>query len=358
MRIKSFIASTIQEALSKIKSEMGESPIILDTRNINDEDIKGKTGQSLVEIVAAENFAEKVCYKEKDSDSGCDENREINNGEVDNDEESFSFHQETDLLDDEWPETCKEWYSLLCEQQVESRYAKILIGEMLAELEIEELGRKDLQRQKIKEIMVRRIKIFPSCHSKDKTNRTMVFIGATGVGKTTTISKLATETRLSSGNEIVLISIEDDCVEKLNKIARVIGAAVAVVTTPQELRLVKDEFRGSSHIFIETPGVSCKDNSKLLAIKEYMNTIPNSEIHLVLDATTRLKDIHTLIEEPLLFPIHSLLFTKVDEADAYGALLNVVMKSKIPVSYIAGGKGLSEDINPATANTIAEMILN
>ena len=358
MRIKSFIASTIQEALSKIKNEMGESPIILETRHINDEDIKGKAGQNLVEIVAAENCAEKVRYKEELSDSRFDENREANNEEVDNEEDGFSFQQQSELLEEEWPETCKDWYSLLCEQQVESRYAKILITEMLDELDIDEFGRKELQRQKIKEVMVRRIRIFPFCRSEDTTNKTMVFIGATGVGKTTTISKLATETRLSSGNEIVLISIEDDCVEKLNKIAKVVGAAVAVVTTPQELRMVKDEFRNSSHIFIETPGVSCNDNSKLLAIKEYMNTIPNSEIHLVLDATTRLKDIHSLIEKPLLFPIHSLLFTKVDETDAYGALLNVVMMSNIPISYIADGKRLSADIKPATANTIAEMILN
>ncbi|GJQ58256.1 MAG: hypothetical protein D8M57_02790 [Candidatus Scalindua sp. AMX11] len=355
MRIKSFVASTVQEALSNIKEEMGESSIILETRNISDDDIKSESGQNLVEIVAAEIFAEKeVGNGEERKEEGCFcEEKHSLEGDPDG-----HLGQEITSLEVEWPESCKEWFSLLCKQQVESVDAKILVSEMLSELDKENIESIDEQREKIKEIITRKIKIYPLETFQEETNKTKVFIGASGIGKTTTLSKLARKTRLYSGNEIVLISIENDSVEKMNSVATEIGAVVAVVTTPQELKTVQDEFRRSTHMFIEMPGIGGNDNKKLLALREYINAIPNSEIHLVLNATTRLKDISTLVFDQEFVPIHGLLFTKTDEADTFGTLLTVIMRSEIPVSYIANGNTHSGDIKPATANMIAEMILN
>ncbi|MDR4505525.1 MAG: DEAD/DEAH box helicase family protein [Candidatus Scalindua sp.] len=348
MRIKSFVAFSVEEALSDIKKEMGETSIILETRNIGDDDIKAKPGQKLVEIVAAQISTGKENGKrEERKENGC----------FNEEEHRFPLEQENSFSEVEWPQVCNELFSLLCEQQVERQNAKVLITEMMNELDGENLDSIDVQREKIKEIIIRKIKISRSNSLKDKTNKPMVFIGATGTGKTTVMSKLARKARLHSGNEILLISIENDCVETLNSVAMEIGAAVAVVATPQELMLVQDEFRRSTHLFIETPGTGGNDKRRLLALSEYTNAIPNSEIHLVLNATTRLKDITPLIVEQKLIPIHGLIFTKIDESDTFGSLLNVVMKSDIPVSYIAGGKRVSGDIKPATADRIAEMIL-
>ncbi len=356
MRIKSFIASSVQEALSNIKKEMGESSIILETRNIEDDDVKAQPGQDLVEIVAAEMLADK----------------EKSEGGEGNEESCFSVYEHTpeeqqqhlpkqdmsDCFDIEWPEAGKEWFLLLCEQQVECEIAKVLIKEMLGELDNENLERLDVQREKMKEIIIRKIESLPSENFIEMTNKPMVFIGASGTGKTTTLSKLARNVRSYSGNEILLISIENDYVEKLNRVAMEIGATVVVVKTPQELRIVQDEFRNSTHIFIEAPGMGYKDNKSLLALRKYMDVIPNSAVQLVLNTTTRLKDISPLVDEKSRISIHGILFTKMDEASTFGALLNMVMKSERPVSYISHETKLSGDMMPVTANMIAELIIN
>lgn len=354
MRIKSFVAFSVEEALSDIKKEMGESSIILETRNIGDDDIKAKPGQNLVEIVAAEILTE----KKSGNGEVKKEKWDLTGEHYHEGEQRFALEHKSSLLNVEWPEAGNEWFSLLCEQQVENENAKVLVTEMLIELDKGNLKSVDVQREKMKEILIQKIKIHHWHPLIEKVNRPMVFIGASGIGKTTIMSKLAKDTRLYSRNEIVLISIENDCVEKLNSVAMEIGAAVAVVSTPQELRIVQGEFRRSTHVFVESPGIVCNDPKKLLAFSEYINAIPNSEIHLILNATTRLKDILSLIDEQNLIPIHGLCFTKIDEANTFGNLINVVMKSEVPVSYISEGNGVSGTIKPATANMVAEMILN
>ncbi|MCP5007693.1 MAG: hypothetical protein GY941_27725, partial [Planctomycetes bacterium] len=273
-------------------------------------------------------------------------------------ERPLSPEQKSGFPDDDWPEASKELFLMLCAQQVESEYARVIIVEMLSELNSESLENMIVQREKIREIITRKIKISYPKPLNERTNNPMVFIGASGIGKTTAMSKLAREARLYSGNEILLISIENDCVEKLNSIAREIGAAVAVVANPEELRTVHDEFKNSAHVFVETTVTRGNDNGKFQELMEYMKVIPDFESNLVLDATTRLKDISNIIAERKRVPVHGLLFTKIDEADTFGALLNVAMKSGIPVSYIAKGNRLSGGIKPATANMIAELIFN
>jgi flagellar biosynthesis protein FlhF len=178
MRIKSFVASSVQEALSNIKKEMGESSIILETRNIGDDDIKSESGQNLVEIVAAENVEEKEIGKgEEIKEEGCFSKEE----HFPEDDPYGHLRQEISSLNVEWSESCKEWFSLLCEQQVESEDAKVLITEILNELDKESIQSIDDQREKIQEIVVRNIKTYPLETLKEEENKLKVFVGASGI---------------------------------------------------------------------------------------------------------------------------------------------------------------------------------
>ena len=340
MKIKSFIAPTMQEALKNVKKEMGDSPLILEARDIEEGDIKSVAGQKLVEIVAAENLIEQDISEE-----------------LENNDCSSVFSKADRDLENDLPETIKALSDRLSAQQVEEEHAEILTRETLCDLSKEDFGKMDLQHQMIRERFISKIKIPASDLANGKTHKAMVFVGGSGVGKTTTISKLALNAKAHSDKDILLIKTKDDADEKLYKLADVIGATVWVVTTRQELRMIIDEFESTSLIFIDTPGVNHLNDVELLGLKEYIHDIPNLETHLVVSATTRFVDVINTVKNYAVIPVQRLLFTKVDETDIYGTLFSVAMATKIPLSYITDGQEMQSNVRPVTGSMIAEMIL-
>ncbi|MCP4268153.1 MAG: hypothetical protein GY777_21695 [Candidatus Brocadiaceae bacterium] len=428
MRIKSFIASTVQEALASVRREMGDSSIILETRNIEEGDLKSRCGQTLVEVVAAENV--NACEEEgeeegdNNEDHGQDKNHSavqkpehIEDNELQCDDSSLNSElpsqyipdsiptirdfpvenscvqdqvgsqvknitladrlQSEDIvemagysvvespvtvtdkkrydLNDKWPERSKEIYKQLREQQVEKSHCRILIKEALCGLSKDDYERIDVQRIMVKECITEKIKYH--CTNTYDELKTMVFMGSAGSGKTTTISKLATEVKKGSNKDILFISIRGSSVEKLKKTAFLVGATVKTVTTQQELKEIIETHGGCSHIFIDTPSMNNFCDNTLMIINGYLDEIPNLEIHLVVSATTRYVDIINIIKKVTVFPIHRLLFTKIDETSLYGTLLSAAMETQIPLSYITDGHDIPDDISPITAKMVAEMVL-
>ena len=265
------------------------------------------------------------------------------------------INEKSSDLNDEWPERSKEIYTQLRKQQVEKSHCRILIKEALCGLSKDDYGRIDLQRIMVKKCIIEKIK--NHCTNNQNECKTMVFIGSAGAGKTTTISKLATEMKKSSNKDILFISIRGNSVEKLKKTADLIGATVKTVTTQLELREVIEAHGGGANIFIDTPSINNFCDNTLMIIKGYIDEIPNLETHHVISATTRYVDIINIIKKATALPIHRLLFTKIDETNLYGTLFSAAMETQIPLSYITDGHDIPDDISPITAKMVAEMVL-
>ena len=237
----------------------------------------------------------------------------------------------------------RELFKQLRIQQVEEEHSRLLINEVLCRLSKDEYDRMDLHSQMLRESIMHKIKIPDSSFHSQEECKTVVFIGAAGTGKTTTISKLASDTKKRSDKEIVLISIKGYSTEKLKKTADRIGATLRTVTSNRELREIVDKNGSSSHIFIDTPGISYLDDNALSGIKGFLDEMPNMETHLVVSATTRYADIINIINKFTVFPIHRLLFTMVDETSLYGTLFSVAMETQIPLSCISDGQDIPEE---------------
>ncbi len=413
MRIKSFIASTVQEALAGVRREMGESSIILETRNIEEGDIKSRSGQALVEIVAAENvIAQEEGASSSDQDADPNDDNELteetsnlkselpslqtlDSVPADQNLPAENLHaldqigseigkvaladclQPDDIIemaghrankrpvniidiksfhsDNNWPEKSKEIYKQLREQQVENEHSMLLINEALRGLSKDDYERIDLQRMMVKKCIAKIIKYHSA--NNQKQCKAMVFIGTAGTGKTTTILKLATDIKKRLNRDVLLVSIRGNSVERLKKTADLIGVTVRTVTTQQELREVIDKHGTSSHIFIDTPALNIFDDNTIMRLKEFIDEMPNLETHLVVSATTRYVDIINIVKKVAGFPINRLLFTKIDETNLYGTLFSVAMETQIPLSCITDGCEVPEDISPITAEMVAEMVL-
>ena len=278
-------------------------------------------------------------------------------GEITNQLTTPLVHHQNSDLNDGWTEISKELYKQLRIQQVEKEHSRILINEVLSRQNGNDSRKIDVQRLMIRESIMNKIKIsVPDSNSQEKC-KTMAFIGAAGTGKTTTILKLASDIQERSDKDILLISIRSDFAGILNKMSGLIEATVLTASTPQELREIIDEYGSNSHIFIDTPGVNHFDKDALSSLKEYLDEIPDLETHLVVSAATRYIDIINIVKKFNVFPAHRLLFAKVDETDLYGTLFSVAEETQIPLSYVTDGQEIPDDIRPATAEMVAEMVM-
>ena len=188
----------------------------------------------------------------------------------------------------------------------------------------------------------------------------VALIGPTGVGKTTTIAKLAASGGLTKKRAIGLITLDDKrigAVAQLEVYARILGVQMEVASNKEELLESLKKLRKKDMILIDTPGISLKDTRQLGKLKDLLDGVGSVEIHLLVSAVTKEKDFIRIFEKFSVMPIDSLIFTKLDESGEYGDLLNQLVRTKIPVSCFTNGPQVPEDIETATLGKLVDLIL-
>jgi flagellar biosynthesis protein FlhF len=189
----------------------------------------------------------------------------------------------------------------------------------------------------------------------------VALIGTTGVGKTSMIAKLAAHHTLEHHKNVALLTIDDyriGAIEQLNAYAGIIGLPLERASTPAELKARLREFKKYDLILIDTPGLSKNNTRQIEEIASCLKKIHHIQILLVLSASTKQKDLLDTIWQ--LGPIgpQQLIFTKLDESITYGNLLNILLRSNLPMSYFSRGQRVSEDIEAATIETLVDLILS
>ncbi|MBN2644244.1 MAG: flagellar biosynthesis protein FlhF [Desulfuromonadaceae bacterium] len=198
--------------------------------------------------------------------------------------------------------------------------------------------------------------IFP----QPEQQKRIALIGPTGVGKTTTIAKLAAAYLLAGGKRVALVTIDTyriAAVEQLKVYGEIMNVPVEVVMTPAQLRDVLKRHHNKDLILIDTAGRSPKDDVSLQELASFLAVDESIETHLVLSATTREKDLYEIFGRFSSLSPRSLLMTKLDECEALGVLLNIHVRNNCPLSYLANGQKVPEDLVEATPQQVSELIL-
>jgi flagellar biosynthesis protein FlhF len=195
---------------------------------------------------------------------------------------------------------------------------------------------------------------------KQNAPRVIALVGPTGVGKTTTTAKLAAMYALNHGNQVALITMDIfrvGAVEQLKTYSRIMGIPLEVASTPRELEKAFEKHSSCDLIFIDTAGRSHKDKEKLDEMRTFLENKVPIDVYLCLSATTKDRELEEILHRFSIFQISKLVFTKIDECESFGNIVNLLMKDNLPIAYFTTGQRVPEDIEVATPEKLADMFI-
>ena len=190
--------------------------------------------------------------------------------------------------------------------------------------------------------------------------RLVALVGPTGVGKTTTIAKLAANYRLKEKRRVGLITVDTyriAAVEQLRTYADIIDLPMQVVSTPREMREAVGRMDNLDLILLDTAGRSPKDEVRIQELRAFLTEADAHEVHLVLSSVAGARVLEQTAERFAAVGTTSLILTKLDEATGLGNILPLVRTSRLPVSYLTNGQNVPDDIETAESMRIARLIL-
>ncbi len=422
MRVKTFEAASMQDALNIVKREMGEEAFILSTRTRRKRSALGLAEEAVIEVTAA---VDEAAAREAHSaiTQNLDEEAEVGSGTYglrnplagrrpapppppseappppadlrplrqelleikgavealrDQEARNATILAELDQLKSlltriqkqgmpgahlQLPACLLETYSDLLINDVEPLIA-LRLCEYAQRALVEHGGEDSLSPEKAR-LFVRRviadfIPVAPPIQIDPGRTRVCALVGPTGVGKTTTIAKLAAYAKLELKQRVALLTLDTfrvAAVDQLQQYAQILQVPIHVALTAEDIRSALRFYQDRTLVLIDTPGHSPKDEEVLGQLHNLLKELPEVETHLVLSATTKPRDLGEIAQRFERLGASRLIFTKLDETSTFGPLLSTLARVKRPLSYLGTGQEVPQDLELATSRRVADLIL-
>ncbi len=354
MQVKSFRAQTMEKALAMVKKELGPDAIILSSRKATLD-----SGGPVFEVSAARD-QQPVPSPECLADGGVtseirDDVREIKSFI------SLLISSRDHLADIRSDQTLAELYHSLLIRGLDERQAFMLLKKAVADLNGHPIDSgpilDSLSRQFVAKVSCARpFRVISS--SSGPT--VFTFLGPTGVGKTTTLAKLAAYLKIKRRIELGIISLDTyriGAVDQLQTYTNILEISFSVAQNKAELTEALKDFRHCDAVLVDTTGRNYLDRGHVRGLHELFNDAQKFNHFLVLSATAKDEDLKQTILHFREININSFIFTKLDETVHHGCMLNQLLRFNYPVSYMATGQRVPEDIELATPKRLLSFLL-
>jgi len=252
----------------------------------------------------------------------------------------------------------QEVYEHLTAQDVEAHLAAELVDELARDLPGARLEDASTVREELRSRIAGRIRT-AGCGG-GATRSVIAFVGPTGVGKTTTIAKLAADLKINGRKQVALVTIDTyriAAVDQLKTYADIIEVPLQAVLSPGELRQELARLESADVVLVDTTGRSPSDAARLKQLKAFLDAARADEVHLVVSASSGRAAARKIVEQFTPVGVNRVSITKLDEAASFGVVLNVAAATGLPLSYTTFGQEVPDDICSARADQLADMIV-
>lgn len=377
MIIKKFIAKTEKEAVENARKELGEGVVVMNVKPVKNKGLFAFLKSPMVEVtVALEEESEKYTAavsainnviassqntpviekpEKRDSNSAIEEKldslQSLLEQQLQKPEEEKEEKEESTPSVKEESETDKFMrllHDTMLENEVDEKYAQEIIEEI-------ELVNKpnmpfDYALANIYQKMI--LKFGKSSGIEPASNgiKLVFFIGPTGVGKTTTIAKIASKFRVDEKKKVALLTADTyriAAAEQLRTYANILEVPFRVIYTVEEISKALEDFRDYDYIMIDTAGHSHQNSTQKDNMCNIIHSVDDKvekEVHLVLSATTKYRDLISIADSYKEMADYKLIFTKLDETTTLGNLLNLRLYTGASLSYVTYGQNVPDDI--------------
>lgn len=398
MIIKKFTAKTEKEALDNARRELGEGVVVMNVKNVKGKGLFAFLKPSTVEVtVALEEESEKytaavsainsviASSQTKETPPVTEENvrKESPAGK-----ESSAIEEKLDSLqslleqqlqkpdeDKEVKEEKKEekkeeteidkfmklLHNTMLDNEVDEKYAKEIIEE------IEQINKPnmpfDYALANIYQKMILKFGMPSGIAPAENGIKMVFFIGPTGVGKTTTIAKIASIFRVDQKKKVALLTADTyriAAAEQLRTYANILEVPFRIIYTVEEIEKALEDFKGYDYILIDTAGHSHQNTAQKESMSKLIHSVDDKvekEVYLVLSATTKYRDLISIADSYKEMADYKLIFTKLDETTTLGNLLNLRLYTNADMSYVTYGQNVPDDIEEFNPQSTVKQLL-
>ncbi|HVX59883.1 MAG TPA: flagellar biosynthesis protein FlhF [Pirellulales bacterium] len=381
MDVKTYRARTMQEALALVRRDLGPSAAVLHTREVRGNGLLGwLSGSRQIEVMASTevNVPSRLAKREP-AEAVVTSAPAVETApglewaakSMFRDELKGQLNELHSLVEDlcrrtryapqnDWSDGMFRLYTDLIDAEISEDLARELIDRLRCEAPGGEIDDPTLAKSRLVRMVEDEIAVAGPIQVAPGRCRLAALVGPTGVGKTTTIAKLAANFRLREKRRVGLITVDTyriAAVEQLRTYAEIIDLPMQVVSTPGEMREAVDRMADLDLVLLDTAGRSPQDEIKLQELKAFLGEADADEVHLVLSSVSSASALTRTAQRFSGVGATSLILTKLDEAAGLGNLLPLLRSCKLPLSYLTHGQNVPDDIAPAERRRLARSML-
>jgi flagellar biosynthesis protein FlhF len=380
MRLRRFEAATVTEALAQVRADLGPEAVILHARETERERRRSAPG-GWVEVTAAIDDEVRPASRTVRRGSWGAEDLRLNDARVAG-VSARSVAQPATLLDGQaseggrieemyrmllelragtsptprMPAALRPVYSELCRRELPAALARRLLLDLAVETSG---GREGAIRTALQTSLVRAFRVQRGADT-GRGQRVVALVGPTGVGKTTTLAKLAGQCRQAGGLKVALMSLDTyriGAMAQMRIYAELLQAPLHVVRTPEELDGALRAEQDADLVLLDSMGRSPQHREAIADLQPFLQRLPNAEVHLVVSATTKNSDAEEILRRFRPLAYHHVAISKLDEAGSPGPLLGLALQRDLSISYLTTGQEVPDDLELATSRRLATLLL-
>ena len=355
MKVKKYTGTTAYEAMTKLKNELGQDAIVLNTRTVRQKGFFGFFKKPIVEITAAFEEKQSIHSKLNMDAKWVEISNEIQ--DIKNMIENFSTTSMEEI--EKLPNNLDNYRMMLINEGVEYGAATLIIKEINQQINLSNKDEKFIE-DIIKYSLMEYIGDIRPISVNSGYQKVIFFIGPTGVGKTTTLAKIASQLVLEKKYDIGLITTDTyriAAVEQLKTYSNILNLPLKIAYNESDLYKSLRDFSEKDVILIDTAGKNHRDLDEEDPIYKVLNTINNKEVFLVLSGTTDYITLKSIINHYDIIEDYKIIFTKMDEAQGLGNIINVKTLSRNPLSYITMGQNVPDDIEILNKDKVVNSLI-